>query len=243
MRERGSFGNHGAARRRRRAVELSAARISPQRIYELLSTRFDDGNWWHASSRFEVVVGALLTQHTSWKNVEVAILGLKREGLMRSSAMSAAPLSTLYRLIRGTGFYRQKASRLKRICERICAEYGTLDRLFALNTRALRKALLSFEGIGNETADSIMLYAANRPVFVIDAYTRRMLGRLNGTQLQHADYDALRGYFESGMRRSAELYRNCHAKIVELGKSNCKAKPVCVGCPLNGICAYAHSHG
>ncbi|MGC8652084.1 MAG: endonuclease III domain-containing protein [Candidatus Micrarchaeia archaeon] len=209
----------------------------PMQIYRLLRKRFGFLNWWPGETSFEVLVGAILTQQTSWKNVEKAISRLKDANCMKLDCIAGIDIRTLETLVRPSGYYRQKARRLRSVCSSIKDEYGSLDSLFRLEAHELRKRLLSYNGIGKETADSIILYAANKPVFVIDAYTKRIMHRINGMQ-PDISYDALQGYFEAHVKRNLELYKDMHAQFVELGKSYCKTTPDCEDCPANKICTY-----
>ncbi|MCL4373961.1 MAG: endonuclease [Candidatus Marsarchaeota archaeon] len=212
----------------------------PIEIYRLLLKRFGFLNWWPGETSFEVLVGAILTQQTSWKNVEKAIASLKKEQCLSLECLASINIKSLEKLIRPSGYYKQKARRLKDICSSIKDEYGSIDKLFSLDAQALRKKLLSYKGIGNETADSIVLYAANKPIFVIDAYTKRIMRRINKMPID-ISYDSLQEYFEKNVKRDLELYKDMHAQFVELGKSYCKTIPLCDNCPANNICAYYES--
>lgn len=214
---------------------MSAA--APMKLYALMRGRFGFLNWWPADTKFEILAGAVLTQQTSWKNVERALANLRRAHALSLESIAHINITKLERLIRPSGFYRQKAARLKGICSYILGNYGTLERFLSQNATALRKELLSLNGVGEETADSIVLYAGGKPVFVIDAYTRRAMHRVAGTS-ENISYGELQGFFESRARRNVRLYKDMHAQFVELGKRYCKAKPVCEGCPLNSVCMY-----
>ncbi|MEM3227929.1 MAG: hypothetical protein QXK65_03220 [Candidatus Micrarchaeaceae archaeon] len=212
---------------------------NPMLLYHALRKRFGFLDWWPGDTKFEILVGAILTQQTSWKNVEKAIANLKSAHVLNLKSMAKIKRVKLERLIRQSGFYRQKAQRLHGVCSYILNNYGSLQRMFKQEAKSLRKELLELNGIGRETADSIILYAAEKPIFVIDAYTRRAMARLSGGALdENEDYDALRKYFESRIRKDVELYKDFHAQFVELGKNYCKTKPLCPGCPLNDICIY-----
>jgi endonuclease-3 related protein len=211
------------------------------RIYGKLRERFGFLDWWPGDTRDEVVIGAILTQQTSWKNVEKAIANLKRAGKLSLKAIARTDTRTLERLIRPSGFYRQKSRVLKRVSSYICGKYSGLNAFFDKRADALRGELLSLRGIGRETADSIALYAADKPLFVIDAYTRRTMHRIDPSVAEDAGYDSLRKYFQDNLEEDVELYQDFHAQFVELGKRYCKAKPVCGGCPLDGVCAYRRS--
>ncbi len=208
------------------------------RIYGMLRKRSGFLGWWPADSDFEVFVGTILTQNTSWKNVEKAIYNLKAADALSIEKMAAMPVRRLEQLIRPSGYYRQKALRLKGLCTVILRDYGGLGGLFAFRKDRLRGILLSMNGIGRETADSIILYAAHKPTFVIDAYTKRVVSRLSGEP--ERGYDELKDMFERGMRPNTLLYKDFHAQLVELGKDYCtKRSPRCGTCPLKSMCAHA----
>jgi len=207
-------------------------------IYRRLRKRFGFLDWWPGDTSDEIVIGAILTQQTSWKNVEKAIANLKKARKLNLRAIASTDTRTLERLIRPSGFYRQKSRRLKHVSTYICNNYGGLDALFNKGRGALREELLSLHGIGKETADSIALYAAGKPLFVIDAYTRRAMHRIDPGVPDDAEYDSLQEYFQGNLKADVALYQDFHAQFVELGKRYCKAKPVCAGCPLTGMCAY-----
>jgi len=192
--------------------------------------------WWPGRSRFEIIVGAILTQNTSWANVEGAIQNLRTARLLAPRAMEAVAPAKLARLIRSSGYFRQKARKLKAFTAFLFAEYcGSLTRMFRTPTSVLRVQLLSVHGIGPETADSILLYAGNHPVFVIDAYTRRILERHHLATAKHS-YEELRALFESSLPRDPQLFNEYHALIVHTGKHFCrKSQPLCSACPLNSF--------
>jgi endonuclease-3 related protein len=189
--------------------------------------------WWPAETPFEVVVGAILTQNTNWKNVERAIENLKREGLLSAPALAAVETERLAEAIRPAGYYRVKAARLKNFIRMLARDFGgDLDALFALSTASLRETVLAVSGIGPETADSIVLYAAGRPVFVVDAYTARILFR-HGLIDADATYDDLQSLLAGSLAEDVEMFKEYHALLVAVGKRHCKrAAPLCRGCPL-----------
>jgi endonuclease-3 related protein len=208
-------------------------------VYKRLRKHFGFRDWWPGDSDFEVVVGALLTQQTTWKNVEKAIANLKSTNSLSIDSIAAMDIRKLERLIRPSGYYRQKAGRLKDLCMTIKKRHGSLERLLKLEKEELRKELLSHNGIGRETADSIILYAAKKPVFVIDTYTKRAMHRINPAISADIEYDQLRRYFEERIENRAELYNDFHAQFVELGKRYCTVKgPLCSECPLRDICSF-----
>jgi endonuclease-3 related protein len=201
--------------------------------YEAMSRSLGPMNWWPARSSFEVIVGAILTQNTAWTNVERAIENLRRERLLSFAAMEKAPLGRLARLIRSSGYFRQKAKKLRAFVRFLRKEYGgSLARMFATPTLKLREKLLAVHGIGPETADSILLYAGNHAIFVVDAYTRRIFER-HGIAAPKAHYDEVRALFEDHLPKDARLFNEYHALIVNTGKNWCRAqKPRCDECPL-----------
>jgi endonuclease-3 related protein len=187
------------------------------RPYGKLLERYGHQHWWPADSRYEVVVGAVLTQNTNWRNVEKALENLKARDALSEEAILEMPLSELERLIRPSGFFRQKAERLK-LTTRKWLELKDSKR----STMGLRDEWLSVKGIGRETADSILLYAMDRLIFVIDAYTRRFCKSELGKEFKK--YDEYRSFFESALPKDLELYKEYHALIVEWGKENSKKK-------------------
>ncbi len=203
-------------------------------MYSRLFSFFGPQNWWPAETPFEVMIGAILTQNTNWKNVEKAIENLKKEGLLSVSELHSIREQELASLIRPAGYYRMKAKRLKSFISHIVEDHGgNLENLFSLDTESLRKELLSIKGIGPETADSILLYAAKRPVFVVDSYTYRILKRHN-IIWDDIPYDELQRIFMENLPHDESLFNEFHALIVETGKHFCKKRPLCEACPLNG---------
>jgi len=219
-------------------------------------------NWWPAQSRFEVIVGAYLTQNTNWSNVEKAIGNLRRAGVHSVNGVRKVPLDRLQTLIRPSGYFRQKAEKLKTFVRFLDLNYsGSLVRMFAQATEKLRAELLALNGVGPETADSILLYAGNYPVFVVDAYTRRILER-HGIITAETKYEQIRLLLEQAISSAepeslnlaqcgadprhpvsrmsrrprsdvAQHYNELHALIVRAGNLYCKSTPKCEGCPLH----------
>ncbi len=203
-------------------------------MYNRLFSFFGPQNWWPAETPFEVMIGAILTQNTNWKNVEKAIENLKKEGLLSVSELHSIREQELASLIRPAGYYKMKAKRLKNFISHIVEDHGgNLENLFSLDTESLRKELLSIKGIGPETADSILLYAARRPVFVVDSYTYRILKR-HDIIWDDIPYDELQRIFMENLPHDESLFNEFHALIVETGKHFCKKRPLCEACPLNG---------
>jgi endonuclease-3 related protein len=213
-----------------------ASAASLLRIYSLLRRRFGHAGWWPGETPFEVCVGAILVQNTSWTNVERALGSLRERGLLRFETLHAVPVARLSRLIRSSGYFRVKARRLRALLgflERRCG--GRVAALGRERPGRLRAALLEVPGIGRETADSIVLYAAGLPLFVVDAYTRRIFARL-GFVRGDETYDEIQRFFMERLPRRAALFNDFHAQIVTLGKSICRPRPDCGSCPLAGVC-------
>ena len=206
-------------------------------MYQRMLKTLGHQRWWPAETPFEVCVGAVLTQNTNWRNVERAISNLKSAGKLSPEAIATTELSELEELVRPSGFYKQKAKRLKNLAQWI-VEKGGMESLKEKETESLREGLLSISGIGFETADSILLYAFERPVFVVDAYTYRILVR-HGLAGEDVDYGSLQEIFMSNLDPDVEVYKEFHALIVEVGKRFCKKNnPKCGGCPLDGFNGY-----
>jgi len=206
-------------------------------IYRLLFAHFGPLHWWPGETPFEVMVGAILTQNTAWTNVEKAIAGLKTAGLLEPRALAAADPDRVRELIRPSGYYNQKTEWLSMFVRWMLDDpwRGSIEAMSKADPAEMRTRLLSLKGIGPETADSILLYALGQPVFVIDAYTRRIFSRL-GLTTPDATYDELQQYFTSRLPADVGLYNEYHAQIVFLGKDYCRKVPRCEGCPLAGIC-------
>jgi endonuclease-3 related protein len=207
------------------------------RIYKMLREHFGPGNWWPGETPFEVMVGAILTQSAAWTNVEKAISNLKDADALDPYAISKMDIRKLRRLIRPCGYYNQKAKKLKAFIRFYLAEplCGSPERMARIPPEDMREQLLNINGIGPETADSIMLYALEKPVFVVDAYTRRIFYRLGFTR-ERATYDEIQEFFMRNLPEEIELYNDYHAQIVNLGKEYCRKKPRCDACPLSDIC-------
>jgi len=203
--------------------------------YHALYDHFGNLRWWPGDSLLEIIVGAILTQNTAWKNVGKAIANLKTAHLLSTDALLAMPESDLAELIRPSGYYNIKARRLKSFFAflRDCF-HGSLDVMFGEETLFLREKLLQVKGIGEETADSVLLYAGGKPVFVVDAYTRRVLTR-HGTIRERISYGEIQRLFMEHLPADAPMYNQYHALLVNTGKNYCKKKPRCQECPLNQL--------
>jgi len=201
-------------------------------LYDALRDAFGHRDWWPGDSPFEVMVGALLTQNTNWRNVEKAIAALKNADALDPERLVQLPLEDLQTLIRPSGYFRQKSVRLLRLTQWLLERAdGRLEALADVPTDELRAELLSLRGIGPETADSILLYAFERPVFVVDTYTMRVAVR-HGFVEPECGYDELQYFFSSQLEDDVQMFGDFHGQLVELGKRHCRPKPRCDGCPV-----------
>jgi len=215
------------------------------RIYETLLEFFGFQNWWPTKSgnkAEEIIIGAVLTQQTAWRNVEKSIDNLINAGCLSLKRISGMKLKEIENLIKPCGFYRVKAKRLKEISTYFSRKYGNLRRFFEKPLEECRKELLSLNGIGYETCDAILLYAGNKPIFVVDRYTHRILSRA-GIWSGKFRYEALRTFIESQVPRDVKLYKEFHALFDELAKNYCKNKPLCKDCPLKEMCKFEGKNG
>jgi len=201
-------------------------------IYNKLFKAFGPQHWWPGDTPFEVAVGAILTQNTNWGNVEKAINNLKKEKVLSAKAIHEMAANRLASLIQPSGYFNVKAKRLKAFISFLMKDYhGSMQRLKKEEMHSLRHKLLSVNGIGPETADSILLYALDIPIFVIDAYTKRVLSRHK--ILEHDEpYEKFQELFHSSLKKDGKLFNEYHALFVRVGKTFCKTKPVCEMCPL-----------
>lgn len=206
-------------------------------LYERLLSAYGPQHWWPGDQEpFVVVLGAILTQSTSWANVERALAGLRAGGLLSPRAILTAPEETLAAAIRSSGYFRVKARRLRAFARVLEERFGgSLERLFALPAAELRAALLGIDGVGPETADDVILYAAREPVFVIDAYTRRVMSRL-GVRPVSDSYERWQALFMDNLPRDATLFNEYHALLVRHAKSICRKTPLCGRCALLPTC-------
>lgn len=203
------------------------------RYYQRLRGHFGPQDWWPARTRFEVVLGALLTQNTAWVNVEKALGNLRCARALSYAGLRRLRPHRLERLLRPAGYFRQKSRYVRSFLNHLERRHrGSLARLLGQPTGGLRKELMGITGVGQETADSILLYAASRPVFVVDAYSRRVLSR-HGLADAKASYDHLQAFFHRHLPRSTKLFNEYHALLVAVGKDYCRARnPDCSCCPL-----------
>ena len=204
-------------------------------IYDLLLQAYGPQKWWPAESPFEVMVGAVLTQNTNWQGVEKAIANLKGSNLLKPDKLQALSTEELAGLIKPAGYFNLKARRLQNLIEFLTETYACdLETMDQVETGQLRKELLKINGVGPETADSILLYALQRPVFVVDTYTYRVMNR-HGLIGEEVSYDELQGLFTQHLPLDKTLFNQYHALLVRVGKLHCQPKPRCQGCPLEPL--------
>jgi len=222
-------------------TERRSLRQQLTEIYELLFQRYGPQHWWPADSPFEVVVGAILTQSAAWTNVERAIKNLSEANALSPVRLRQVPQDELAQLVYPSGYYNAKASKLKAFARYLrdnCRD--SLDELFSRDVPTLRRELLSIHGVGEETADSIILYAARKPVFVIDAYTRRVVTRL-GLEPSAARYADFQRLFMENLPPDEQMFNEYHALIVQHGKEVCRRAPRCSACCLRERCLFPAS--
>ncbi len=201
-------------------------------VYDRLLSAYGPQNWWPGESPFEVMVGAVLVQNTAWKNVERAIENLREDDLLEPRRLWEVPQEELETLIQPAGYFRLKARRLRNLLAHVIERYeGDLDAMFGAAADDLREELLAVNGIGPETADSILLYAAEKPRFVVDTYTQRVLKR-HGWIDEEADYHDTQSHFESNLESDTQLFNEYHALLVRVGHHHCRKTPKCDDCPL-----------
>lgn len=210
-------------------------------IYRRLFLAFGKQKWWPAESPFEVIVGAILTQGTAWSNVEKSILLLRKSPLTPHHLYSMRR-KDLSKRIRSSGFFNVKSKRLQNFLSYLFKQWnGNLDRMFQTPLSILRRGLLSVSGLGRETVDSILLYAGGKPIFVVDAYTRRIFSQ-HGFFQEDEPYDVIQDYFMKSLPHDSPLFNEYHALLVKVGKEHCRATPFCRGCPLDPLPRRIKSH-
>ena len=201
-------------------------------LYQRMARHYGPTHWWPGDSPFEIAIGAILTQNTAWTNVERAIQNLKDQNLLSPQAILDAETPALEIALRASGYFRQKTKRLRIFSKHLMTHYdGKMVTMAKRPLEELREELLTLHGIGSETADDILLYACDHPVFVVDAYTRRILSR-HGIVAPDIKYEALRATFEDHLSHDLHTFREFHGLIVFTAKDFCKTKPNCNGCPL-----------
>ena len=228
--------------------------VSPNNLYNILINHFGNQDWWpfdksyhitHGSDyRFEIMLGAILTQNTAWSNVEKALMNIKNNNSLNIKKIIDTPIKKLRSMIQPSGYFNQKSMRVKNLAEYIFKNYNdNLDNFFNRDLKQLRDELLSLIGIGPETADSILLYAGNFPIFVVDAYTKRICKRIP-IMIKNDSYDDIQRFFEDDLLNNlseddiVSRYKELHALIVELAKNYCKTNPRCSSCPLKSNCRF-----
>ncbi len=218
-------------------MKVSRPKVSRvQEAFDLLFQHFGPQEWWPGDTALEILVGAVLTQNTNWGNVEKAIANIKSQGLMNFEALHTLKIEQLAELVKPSGYYNVKAKRLHNLLQMISDRYdGDLEFFIDEELYAARDALLQVKGVGPETADVILLYACNKPIFVVDAYTHRVFHRHNMIE-EETDYHSMQEIFMDGLEQNSQLYNEYHALIVRLGKDYCKkTNPLCEGCPLEHL--------
>ncbi len=205
------------------------------KLYRLLYREYGPQGWWPGDSQLECILGAILTQNTSWKNVEKAINNLRKSNLISIDKLKLLTTDELAQLIRPSGYFNQKALKIKNFIKFITENYNaSLERMFDEEMYVLRDKLLSIKGVGPETADSIILYGGNKPIFVIDTYTYRVLSR-HGLVPEQTSYNEMQELFMDSLNLDPGIFNEYHALLVKVGKEHCKKRiPVCTGCPLEG---------
>lgn len=203
------------------------------KIYYLLNDYYGNLKWWPGNTSLEIIIGAILTQNTSWTNVEKSIKLLKKNKMLSYEKLRKAELSYISKLIKSSGYYNQKSKKIKDFIKFVDIYYnGSLRKLYYVDNKKLRDQLLNVKGIGPETADSILLYALKKEFFVVDAYTKRIFGRLGLINMDD-DYQSIQLFFQTNLPKDISIYNQYHALIVNLGKDYCKKKkPMCIKCPL-----------
>ena len=210
-----------------------------RQVYDLLYERYGPQGWWPAKTRIEVVLGAILVQSTAWGNAAKALDAIREAGVLDVVALARLPEGEIAELVRSSGFYTVKGRRVKVFVEHVMEQHGgDLDAMLDQDAAELRRELLGIHGIGEETADCIVLYAAGKPTFVIDEYTRRIVGRLGvgpGGRRTYSDYQRL---FEDALGSEVGVFGEYHALLIALGKDVCRKSPLCLGCALKQVCEY-----
>jgi len=213
-------------------------RSTPMDIYHQMIRAYGPQGWWPAATAFEMMIGAILTQNTSWTHVEKAIANLREAHLLEAKALLESDEEEVATLIRPSGFYRQKAARLRELA-RFYLNHGGVEGLKRWPITTLRHRLLEVHGIGPETADSILLYGLEKPIFVVDAYTKRVFHRLGILPEELEEYSEVQRFIQTRVANTLSLYKEFHALIVEHAKRHCHATPQCKGeCPLSNHCRH-----
>lgn len=213
-------------------------RVPIIKIFDALYSTYGPQGWWPGEDRFEIIIGAILTQNTAWSNVILAIANLKREGFLEPDVLLRTEPEHIKALIAPAGFFNVKYKRLRNVLEYFAKHKVDSERFCCLPIADLRSELLEINGIGPETADSILLYAFDRPVFVVDAYTRRLFSRLGYDWMENAPYEEIQEFFMRDLTPDSGIYNEFHALIVAHCKAICKRKPLCSDCELFAFCTH-----
>ncbi len=220
----------------KKEIPVSPDRKALYRFYRLMQAHYGPTGWWPGETPFEIAIGAILTQNTAWRNVERAIANLKRLNALDPAALVSMDDAVLWDALRPSGYFRQKTEKVRRFSRWLLEKHGgRLESLAALPLAEARGQLLALKGIGPETADDILLYACGFPVFVIDAYTRRILARHGKPEALSMSYESLRAWFENCLDSDISLFREYHGLIVWTGKDFCRRRARCEGCPLSSL--------
>lgn len=210
--------------------------ITPAELYDILYAYYGELGWWPAKTPYEMMVGAILTQNTAWRNVERALANFNQQHPLTPQFVETVSMDTLMQIIMPAGFFNQKAQYIKELTAWFKLYDYCAENLKSIPMEILRRELLAIRGVGEETADSILLYALDKPSFVIDAYTKRILSRLSVDVV--LKYKHMQQWFESQLPQAVSLYNNFHACIVNVCKEFCTVNPQCSGCPLLKICRH-----
>ncbi len=209
------------------------------RVYDLLLERYGPQNWWPADTPLEMIIGAILVQSTAWANAAKALAALRSAGALNVATLAELSKTDIGDLVRSSGFYTIKARRVKAFADHVIRRHGgDLDAMLSQDPETLRSELLSIHGIGRETADCILLYAAGNPKFVIDEYTRRIMGRLGLVPDPRAPYPDLQAFFEDSLPADTQMLAEYHALLIALAKDVCRKRPDCPRCALSQYCDY-----
>ena len=215
-----------------------------RRVYNLLYDRYGPQHWWPADTPFEMIIGAILVQSTAWANAAKALAALRKANALHPTTLARLSEAEIGELVRSSGFYTVKARRVKAFVDHVVeAHDGNMEAMLSQDPNTLRRELLAIHGIGEETADCILLYAAGRPRFVIDEYTRRIIGRLGIGPDPLASYPDLQRFFEESLPADTQMFAEYHALLVALAKDVCRKRPDCARCVLNQVCKYGSGAG
>ena len=222
-------------------IDKSGRRL--RQVYNLLYERYGPQHWWPADSPFEMVLGSILVQSTAWANAAKALAALRKANALHPTTLAPLSEAEIGELVRSSGFYTVKARRVKAFLDHLMERHGgNLDTMLSQDPATLRGELLTIHGIGEETADCILLYAAGKPRFVIDEYARRIVGRLGIGPDPRAPYPNLQPFFEESLPADTQMFGEYHALLIALAKDVCRKRPDCVRCALNHLCVYGREN-